>query len=266
MEVKRIIVTGGTSGLGLELVRHFLKRGFEVISLGRTEAKVAHPNHSFYTCDFASLAQVSNTARQIAEKGDTINLIINNAGILSPPDYNKTIDGFELSYQVNFLAHIYFFQILREAGILNKTTVINTTSPIRKHGKLEQDWVIDKDAYGSIKAYSSTKLYVSLFTSQLAAMGFSSYAFDPGTFSSGIYRAQNPWFHILYKVAAPFMVSSERVASDFMSVYDLQHKANGAVYDRKGRTGPQVALDENRLADFWKTIKQQLSMIGSDKQ
>ncbi len=260
MKIDRIIVTGGTNGLGLELVRYFLERGCEVLSIGRSDGKVVHPRHRFYKCDFASLTQVSEIAQQIVKKGDAINLIINNAGILSPPEYIKTMDGFELSYQVNFLAHVYFFQILRRGGILNKATVINTTSPMRKHGRLEQDWIFNRDAYGSIKAYASTKLYVSLFTSQLAAIGFSSFAFDPGTFSSGIYRAQNPWFHILYKIAAPFMVSSGRVARDFMSVYKQQHKTNGAVYDRKGRAAVQAKMDENKLAGFWKTINQQLSL------
>ncbi|MDZ7604480.1 MAG: SDR family NAD(P)-dependent oxidoreductase [Cyclobacteriaceae bacterium] len=209
MKVERVIVTGGTSGLGFELVNLFLERGAEVMSLGRAEGKVVHPGHSFYKCDFASLTQVSETALQIAKKGKGIDLIINNAGILSPPDFTTTMDGFELSYQVNFLAHVHFFQILREGGLLKKTMIINTTSPIRTRGKLEQDWIFDKNSYGTIKAYASTKLYMSLFTTHLAFLGFSSYAFDPGTFSSGIYRAQNPWFHALYKVAAPFMVSSE---------------------------------------------------------
>jgi NAD(P)-dependent dehydrogenase (short-subunit alcohol dehydrogenase family) len=263
MEIERVIITGGTSGLGLELVKIFLERGAEVISLGRVEGKVVHPRHHFYKCDFSSLTQIRETALQIAKKGDNIDLIINNAGILSPPNFLKTVDGFELSYQINFLAHVYFFQILREGGVLNKTMVINTTSPMRKHGKLEQDWIFDRNVYGTIKAYSSTKMYVSLFTRQLATMGFSSYAFDPGTFSSGIYRAQNPWFHLMYKIAAPFMVSSERVAKDFMLIYDKQHKTNGAVYDRKGRVGTPVQFDANGIAEFWGKVSSQLSLNGS---
>jgi NAD(P)-dependent dehydrogenase (short-subunit alcohol dehydrogenase family) len=263
MKIERVIITGGTSGLGLELVKLFLERGAEVMSLGRIEGKVDHPRHRFYKCDFTSLTQVSETALHIAKKGDNIDLIINNAGILSQPEYTESMDGFEISYQVNFLAHFYFFQILQESGILNKTTIINTTSPMRKHGKLEQDWIFDRNAYGTIKAYASTKLYVYLFTSQLASTGFSSFAFDPGTFSSGIYRAQNPWFHVLYKIAAPFMVSSERVAKDFMAVYDKQHKTNGAVYDRKGRVGTPVQFDIKSIAEFWDKVNSQLSLNGS---
>lgn len=263
MEKGRIIITGGTSGLGLELVRLFLGRGFEVLSLGRTDGEVEHPQYCFYKCDFASLSQVRETASQIISKGNKIDLIINNAGILSPPEYTKTSDGFELSYQVNFLAHFQFFQILRQGGILKNTMIINTSSPMRAHGKLEQDWVFDKDAYGSILAYSSTKLYMALFAGHLATMGFSSYTFDPGTFSSGIYRAQNPWFHVMYKIAAPFMVSSRRVALDFMNVFDKNDKANGAVYDRKGRAGSVVSFDESRITEFWKTVNHQLSLSGS---
>jgi NAD(P)-dependent dehydrogenase (short-subunit alcohol dehydrogenase family) len=262
MKIERVIITGGTSGLGLDLVKLFLERGTEVMSLGRVEGKVIHPRHRFYMCDFASLNQVSEIALQIVKKGNNVDLILNNAGILSPPEYTESMNGFELSYQVNFLAHVYFFQILRQGGILNKTTIINTTSPIRKHGKLTQDRIFDKDAYGSIKAYASTKLYMDLFTRQLASMGFSSYAFDPGTFSSGIYRAQNPWFHILYKIAAPFMVSSERVAKDFMSVYDMHQKANGAVYDRKGKEGAQLQFDAKSLTEFWLMVSSQLSLNG----
>jgi len=263
MEIERVIITGGTSGLGLELVKLFLERGSEVLSLGRSKGKLVHPLHTFYKCDFASLGDVRETARQIAEECKTINLIINNAGILSPPEHTKSIDGFELSYQVNFLAHVYFYQLLMERGILNNTMVINTTSPIRTHGKLEQDWIFNKNAYGSIKAYASTKLYMSLFSSHIASKGLASYAFDPGTFRSGIYRAQKPWFHTLYKIGAPFLIHSKHVARDFVTVFDRNDRLNGVVYNRKGRAATQITFDENRIAGFWERVNQQLSLNGS---
>ena len=258
METKRVIITGGTYGLGFELVKKFLDKGCQVISLGRSDGKLDHPQHTFLKCDFSSFSQIKATADLILNEGRNVDLLINNAGILSSPEYTKTTDGFEQSFQVNFLSHVYLFQILLEKGALKNAEIINTTSPIRTLGKLELDWVFDKNRYGRVKAYSSTKLYMSLFARHLASNGFLSYSFDPGTFRSGIYRAQKPWFHTLYKVGAPFLIHSKHVARDFISVYDRNDRINGAVYNRKGRVGTPDIVEEISLSNFWETINSHL--------
>ena len=117
-----------------------------------------------------------------------------------------------LNYQVNFLSHVLLTQLLLSKRILKPGFVVNISSPVHKTGQLELDKIFDKKAYGFFQTYSNTKLFMALFSEKLAADGVSGFSFNPGTFSSGIYQLQKPWFHNMYKIAAPFMVSSDRVA------------------------------------------------------
>ena len=61
-ERRNILITGGTSGLGLELVRHFLEKGYFVFTTGRREIAVSgyEDRLSFYRADFCDLGQTAD--------------------------------------------------------------------------------------------------------------------------------------------------------------------------------------------------------------
>jgi len=211
---KNILITGGTSGLGRSLVNLFLKTGSKVIVVGRNgnANKIKDENYAFYLCDLADLDQVSAVAKLLADKNVTIDGLVNNAGVLSPPKYVETINGHEFSYQVNFLSHVLLTRLLFAKNILKPEFIVNISSPIYTKGQLDLEKVFGKSKYGLFQAYSNTKLYMALFSEKLAGEGYSSFSFNPGTFSSGIYQLQQKWFHKMYKIASPFMLSSDRVA------------------------------------------------------
>lgn len=82
--------------------------------------------------------------------------------------------------------------------------------------------------------------------------------FDPGVFSSGIYRMQKGWFRFLYKVAAPFMRNPVKVASSYADLIEREDLVNGAIY-RTGRKKGSVPLKENQAVDiFWKSCYQMI--------
>ena len=80
----RIAVVSGTSrGVGKALAEHLLVRGDRVIGIARGEADIAHPGYSHYRADIADAAQVQAVFRAIKRALGGIDILINNAAVLT---------------------------------------------------------------------------------------------------------------------------------------------------------------------------------------
>ena len=259
---KTILITGGTSGLGKSLVLKFLKHGCKVISISRNGTLVGiapNKNYKHIPCDLAILSSVTDLVNFLLVEKFSVDILINNAGVLSPPEYRLSNDGFELSYQVNFLSHVYLTRELVKQKILKQGLIINVSSPIQAKGHINLDKALDENEYGLFQAYSNTKLYMALFSKHLSDLGYSSFSFNPGTFKSSIYQLQKKWFQILYRIAAPFMVSSKKVAYGlFQIIYD-QSWQNGKMMNRNGIPNQIKDQDQTQLIEFWEKVDWQLN-------
>lgn len=257
---KEILITGGTSGLGKALVFQFLQKGAIVTALGKKEtiSENSLDSFHFHQCDQSRLSDVVDTAGKISKEALAFDIIINNAGILSPPDFQQTIDGFESSLQINFLSHVLLNHLLiSNQAMVQVPLVINITSMVRDQGKLEFN-IMKKDNYNSIKAYSNSKLFAFMFSKKLVGEGYNSFSFDPWIFSSEIYRQQKKWFHHIYKIASPFMLSSEKVAKGLVMNIEKDLWENGKIINRKGKISAGPVFREKQIADFWNSINEKL--------
>ena len=115
-----ILITGGTSGLGLALVRSFLKKGCYVVATGRQNGTIDDNSGRFklIKVDFSSLRKTADAIKSIC-RDNQFDLVVNNAGVLSPPDFMLTEDGNEYTFQVNFLAHLLINEIIVRNRIAN---------------------------------------------------------------------------------------------------------------------------------------------------
>ena len=121
MEGKRILCTGGNSGIGLVAARELASMGAELILACRDTDKTAHAleviNSSARTpavnipVDLASLASVRQLATTFLETYDRLDVLINNAGLF-PPKQRFTDDGFEMQIGVNHLSHFLLTNLL----------------------------------------------------------------------------------------------------------------------------------------------------------
>ena len=257
---KRILITGGSSGLGRSLVSQFLANNARVVAIGRNSINqhFINPNYLSFSCNHASLDDIKNVIGLLKKEVTEFDILINNAGVLSPPKLQYTINGFEISYQVNFLSHVLFTRLLLKHGLFKSGLIVNVSSPIYTRGKLIADYAIGKSKYGMFQAYSNTKLYMALFSNKLAEEGISSFSFNPGTFSSGIYRLQKKWFHVLYKIAAPFMVSPDNVAKALYFIIKNGSWSNGDIVTKKGRIQHLNRFDTSQKLAFWQMIDDQI--------
>lgn len=256
--IKTVLITGGTSGLGLELVKLYLRKGFYVIATGRHPINLSGYTESFryISIDFNDLQQVAVSTKKICDDFD-IDILINNAGILSPPDYTLTKNGLEYTFQVNFLSHLLINETIIQL-IDDKSLIIAAViSPVYRLADNNTSFVIDSPDYKPFKAYSNSKLFMTLMCHYISEKyknkSICCFSFDPGTFRSGIYRMQKRWFQALYGIAAPFMRSPAKVASVLADIIINDKLQNGAIYDLRKRVRQIPETDKLKTEAFWKS-------------
>lgn len=121
---KTILITGATSGIGIETARALYTTGAQIYITARDVTKGAEVASSIATDPsrpigviemvLDSLASIKAGAASLLEKTDTLNILINNAGVMATPA-GKTADGFETQFGTNHLGHFLLFQLLRPA-------------------------------------------------------------------------------------------------------------------------------------------------------
>jgi len=261
----KILITGGTSGLGLELVRHFLEKGYFVVTTGRREIIVSgyEERLSFYRADFCDLRQTAETFRTICREY-TFNYVIYNAGILSPSEFTKTNDGYELTYQVNFLAHLLVNEIIiqhHDPGIPLRVAAV--TSMAYRVADHEFKSVSSPSMYRAWRAYSDSKLYLALmcsyYSGKFADTKIQFFSFDPGIFGSQLYRTQSGVFRIIYQTGVKILKKPEKqaaVLSDLLTGSDIK---NGSVYDVRKRLRKLPETDSTEIGAFWECTKMEVN-------
>jgi NAD(P)-dependent dehydrogenase (short-subunit alcohol dehydrogenase family) len=192
------IVTGANTGLGYETALALAGKGAEVIVAARTPAKghdavrrilTAHPGAQvrFEPLDLAGLHQVADFAARMMAERKTLDLLINNAGVMTPPARLTTEDGFEVQFGVNYLAH--FALTARLLPLLKATPgarVVNVSSGAHHTGQINFDDLQWRTRYRPWLAYSQSKLAMLMFAFELqrrskaAGWGFMADAAHPG--------------------------------------------------------------------------------------
>jgi NAD(P)-dependent dehydrogenase (short-subunit alcohol dehydrogenase family) len=176
---KLAIVTGANGGLGYETALALAGASADVIVAARSEAKgqeavekirALSPGAkvSFGHLDLASLASVAEFARKIAGEHPAVDLLVNNAGVMSPPKRQTTADGFELQFGVNYLGHFalteHLLPLLRRG---REPRIVNLSSLAHRGGALHFDDLQWERRYRPWPAYSQSKLAMLMFAFEL---------------------------------------------------------------------------------------------------
>lgn len=201
---KVVIVTGGTSGLGLETARNLADRGGQIYIAGRGENKgneaaenirqsTGNKQVKFIQLDLGSLKSVRKFSETFHEIENRLDILINNAGTAS--HYNKTEDEFEVNMGVNHLGHFLLTNLLLDllkASAPSRIIVVSSTA--HRIGVIFRN-NLNSEIYfpGIFKAYGNSKLANILFTRELSRRLENSNvtvnSLDPGLSMSAI--AQN---------------------------------------------------------------------------
>jgi uncharacterized oxidoreductase len=132
-----VLITGGSSGIGLELGKVLIEKGNKVIVCGKTDknlvaAKTMLPDLITYQCDLANSKECINLAQKIAENHPDLNVLINNAATVNKIDFindENTIDLAENEYRTNLIAPIQLINLLyKTISSNNSSAIINVTT------------------------------------------------------------------------------------------------------------------------------------------
>jgi len=117
--------------------------------------------------DLSSLASIRQFADEFKKKYKTLDILIDNAGVMMPP-YTKTKDGFELQFGTNHLGHFALTGLLLDTITKTPNSRIVVTSSIgHKYGKIQFDNLNWEKSYSRIRSYAQSKLANLLFTYEL---------------------------------------------------------------------------------------------------
>ena len=175
---KTTIITGGNSGIGLEAAKFLAQRGARIVLAVRNKekGKAAHNGISneypqadieVMNLDLADLQNVRSFAEQFKTRFDSLDLLINNAGVMMPP-YAKTKDGFELQFGGNHLGHFALTGLL--LPLLANTPgsrVVTIASLAHNRGNIDFDNLDGSKGYQAKKFYNQSKLANLLFALEL---------------------------------------------------------------------------------------------------
>lgn len=194
----RTAIITGTGGLGYQAALALASAGAEVILAGRNRARgeaavnqirqhVPDARAGFEMLDLASLASVAAFGKRLRESRPRLDLLINNAAVMTPPTRQLTADGFELQFGTNYLGHValtaQLLPLLRQSA---SARVISTSSIAARSGTIDFDDLQSARAYRPMVAYSQSKLACLMYAfelqrrSEAAGWGIQSIAVHPG--------------------------------------------------------------------------------------
>ena len=191
------LVTGASSGLGLELARVFANGGFDVglvvRNAERGEALADELGADLLVCDLASMASVRAAAAAILQSGRAVDILMLNAGVFGAP-FQRTAEGFEATFAANYLGHFLLVHLLGEAGAFapGARIVSTLTSSVGSNllGKADLPMLTQPDAkrFSSLRASSSSKVLLALMALELSrhpGIGFRMLGVNPGAVRTG---------------------------------------------------------------------------------
>ncbi len=238
------VVTGATSGLGLQTAKVLAEHGSAVVVAGRDPGKAtaaadvirsAAPGAQVETAelDLASLESVRKAAADLTARFPRLDLLINNAGVMMSP-YGLTADGFELQVGTNHLGHFALTGLLLPALLgVRGSRVVTVSSNGHRAGRMDFDNLLSSRHYSRTGAYGRSKLANLMFTYELqrrlSAAGANTIALaaHPGTARTDLTRHLTP---LANTVMAP------RLAA--LNSWWVQDAAAGALPTLRAATDP----------------------------
>ena len=204
---QRALVTGASDGMGLEIARRLAAAGAEVIMPVRNRRKgeraaasiradVPSAKITLRDLDLSSLESVAALGETLRAEGEPINLLINNAGVMTPPSRQTTADGFELQLGTNHLGHFALVGRLLPLLRAGRARVTSQISIAARSGSIDWDDLDGERAYDAMKAYGQSKIAFGLFgleldrRSEIGGWGITSNLSHPGVAPTSLLAAR----------------------------------------------------------------------------
>ncbi|MER7195503.1 SDR family oxidoreductase [Streptomyces flaveolus] len=175
---KRAVVTGASDGIGLCIATRLAAAGAEVLlpvrnprkgeaALDAVRAQVPDADVSLRTLDLSSLTSVAALGKTLLAEDRPIHLLVNNAGVMTPPERRTTADGFELQFGTNHLGHFALVAHLLPLLRAGQARVTSQISVAANRNDINWDDLNWERSYDGMRAYSQSKIALGLFGLEL---------------------------------------------------------------------------------------------------
>jgi NAD(P)-dependent dehydrogenase (short-subunit alcohol dehydrogenase family) len=276
---KTIVITGASDGIGAAAGRRLRQDGDNVVVIGRSQTKTAavaaELDADHFVVDFADLPQVRALAQKLCSQYPRIDVLLNNAGGMST-NICMTADGYEQTYQVNYLAPFLLTTQLLEVLLESRATIVNTTSSShRLIFRATVDDIEDTAERRPSTAYALTKLAIVLFTRELHrrhhAGGLSVATVHPGYVSSNFGHASGSRFLVFMQRNTPIELFTSTTDEGAEQLVWLASStpgvdwAPGEYYSRhKIAKASRLANDPRLAAELWERTLARLARVTGD--
>lgn len=266
---KTALVTGASSGIGLEASVKLAKNGAEVLMVARdpkrgeaARADVARRSGSdavsLLLCDFGSQAAIRALADEVKSKAARLDILVNNAGSVSSKR-QVTEDGIEQTFAVNHLGYFLLTNLLLDLVVASAPArIVNVSSVGHRQGTLDFEDIGFERGYGIMKAYSRSKLANVLFTSELArrleGKRVTVNALHPGAVATHIWSHAPAIARPLLAVAKLFMISPEEGGDRivYLATSPEVEGQTGGYYEKNRLVTPaRLARDSTLASRLW---------------
>jgi NAD(P)-dependent dehydrogenase (short-subunit alcohol dehydrogenase family) len=281
------VVTGANAGIGFETARALAAHGAQVIlacrntskaeqAADRIRAEYGRAAAGIVRLDLASLASVREAAEEIRATCPRLDLLLNNAGVMEVP-YERTEDGFELTFATNHLGHFALTGLVLDCLLASPGSRIVTMSSMAHHdGVLNFGDLQGERGYQPAAAYSQSKLANLLFTYELdrrlqaAGAQVSALGSHPGVVFTELFRTRSrlnrallsPWLRVInfWAVQNVHMgaLPALRAATDPGArggEYYGPHRKHGTGYPKAVRSS-EASHSEADQARLWQVSEQ----------
>ena len=256
---KTFAITGGNSGLGLELAKILVGKGARVVITSRRRDKaeaalsvirqtVAGAEVDWVQLDLVDPGSIEAAAGELRERCPSLDAIVNNAGVMQTP-LIRTDEGFELQMATNHLGHFRLNSRLFEHLEACGSRVVVVSSIAHKYGRLSfRDMMYERRRYDSTAAYMQSKLANLMYAFELErrlrvrGSSVSAIACHPGYAATNLQKAGvgmdgGSWFwRGIYAISDKVMAQSATRGAYPLALAAAEPKAQGGVY--YGPRGP----------------------------
>lgn len=175
---KRAVVTGASDGIGIGIATRLAAAGAEVVLPVRNPLKgeaaaagvrrqAPGANVSLRALDLSSLDSVAALGTALLDEDRPIHLLVNNAGVMTPPDRQITADGYELQFGTNHLGHVALIARLLPLLRAGQARVTSQISVAANRNAINWDDLNWERSYNGMRAYSQSKIAFGLFGLEL---------------------------------------------------------------------------------------------------
>lgn len=270
MSGRKVLVTGGTSGVGRAAAMALGAMGAELLFVSRDAARgdrvvkqlrLSGARSELFVCDLARQHDVRLLARRVAIAYPTLDVLVNNAGFL-PARREVTEDGVERTLAVNHLAPFLLTTLLLPSlRCSTQGRVVTLSSEAHRVARPEMlDDLQSERRFTPFRTYALTKVANVLFTRELArrereaGSRVTANAVHPGTVNTGFGADAEGMPKLALAIARPFMLTPEQGAEAPVWLASAPEVAEvtGAYFDKRRRREPSaLARDDAAARRLW---------------